>query len=120
MKVVNDHVTGLMWQQDEVAERFGWKEAEGYLAEINSSEFAGYSDWRIPSTEELASLLIPRKNDAGYLDPVFHKEILSTWTCDEFPDMPAGAWFVDFLEGKPVDGNRAAGLGQVRLVRSFQ
>ena len=118
-KIVNDHVTNLMWQQDEDPERLGWKETEEYLTKKNEEEYAGYSDWRIPTTEELASLLTPKKSGDYYIDPVFNTEILSTWTCDEFPDVPSGAWFVDFLEGTIGDGTRAAGLGQVRLVRSF-
>ena len=118
-KVVNDHVTKLMWQQDEDSTRFSWKDATAYLTAMNEEKFAGHADWRLPTAEELASLLTPKKNGEYFIDPVFHKEILSSWTADEAEGMPLGAWFVDFYEGKPSDGNRAAGLGHVRLVRGL-
>ncbi len=116
-KIVNDHVTGLMWQQDEDATRFTWNEAEAYRDQMNTDKLAGFDNWRIPTAEELASLLTPAKTNDYFLDGVFHKELLSTWTSDQVKDAMLGAWFVDFGEGKLMDGNRAAGMGQVRLVR---
>lgn len=116
-KVVNDHATGLMWQQDEDATRFTWKEAEAYVAKMNAEKIADYDNWRTPTAEELASLLTPAKKGDYFIDPVFHKELLSTWSVDQVKDMMLSAWFIDFFEGKPSDGNRAAGMGHVRLVR---
>ncbi len=119
-KIVNDHSTGLMWQQVEDAERFSWKEAEAHIKKMNEAKWAGYSDWRMPTAVELASLLQKKKRGQYYIHKAFKKELLSTWTSDRIPDAFAGAWFVDFMDGKPVDGNRAAGLGHVRLVRSMK
>lgn len=118
-RIVNDHVSNLMWQQDEESTRYNWREALDHVAKMNAEKFGGCDDWRIPTTEELASLLTPKKSGDTYMDPVFHKELLSTWTCDEFVGVPSGAWFVDFSKGMVVDGTRAAGLGQLRLVRGM-
>jgi hypothetical protein len=118
-KIVNDHSTGLMWQQDQPAERFNWREVEAYVEKMNAEKFAGCDDWRLPTAIELASLLTTKKKDDFFIDPLFHTDILSTWSCDIVKDAFAGAWFVDFSEGNVGDGNRAAGLGHVRLVRTM-
>jgi len=117
--VIIDHTTGLMWQQAEDETRFDWREAEAYVAKVNEENLAGFSDWRIPTVEELMSLMESSKKNDNYIDPKFQKELLSTWTIDVVTDAFAGAWFVDFNEGKPGDGNRAAGMGQLRLVRTY-
>ena len=116
--VIIDHATNLMWQQAENPERLGWKEAEAYVAQMNQEEMAGFSDWRIPTAEELMSIMASKAKNDVYIDPVFKKELLSTWTADVIPEAFAGAWFVDYSEGKALDGNRAAGMGHVRLVRT--
>jgi hypothetical protein len=87
---------------------------------MNEAKWAGFSDWRLPTAVELTSLLQKKKKGQFYIDKVFQQQFLSTWTSDIVKDAFAGAWFVDFIEGRPVDGNRAAGLGHVRLVRSLR
>ena len=119
-RVINDHATGLMWQQEENPDRLTWKGAEGYIKKMNESKFAGYNDWRLPTAIELASLLQKKKSGQFYIHKVFKKGLLNTWTSDIVKDAFAGAWFVDFHSGKPIDGNRMAGLGHVRIVRSMK
>ena len=120
VKIINDHATGLMWQQAENTERMGWKEAEVYVASMNQEGLAGFSDWRIPTAEELLSLMETKKQNDYFIAPVFHEELLSTWSIDVVKGGFAGAWFVDFGEGGAGEGNRAAGLGHVRLVRMME
>ena len=120
VKVVNDHATGLTWMQAVHEERMNWKEAEAYVAKVNEEQVAGFADWRMPTVEELLSLMESKKKNDYFIASVFHEELLAPWTSDVVKDAFAGAWFVDFSEGKAVDGNRAAGLGHVRLVRTME
>jgi hypothetical protein len=118
--VVIDHSTGLMWQQAEDVSHFSWEEAEAHVVKMNEENLAGFSDWRIPTAEELLSLMTVSKKGDHYIEKIFQQGPLSTWTVDVIPEAFAGAWFVDFNEGKAGDGNRAAGLGHVRLVRTYE
>lgn len=118
-RVVTEQVTNLMWQQAE-SPRLDWRELQAYLTKVNQARYAGFSDWRIPTVEELASLLESRQTGEVYLDAVFAKDdLLSTWTADEAPGIVGGAWFVSFTEGAVSVGNRLAGLGNSRLVRTL-
>jgi hypothetical protein len=51
---ITDNVTGLMWQQDPGA-KMTWDEAAGGA---DSFDFAGYTDWRLPTIKELYSLIL--------------------------------------------------------------
>ncbi len=51
---VTDNATGLMWQQEDDGNSYDWKAALAYAA---SSELAGYTDWRVPNTKELQSIV---------------------------------------------------------------
>ena len=56
-KVVIDSTTGLMWQKTLSATSKSWQEALEYCETGEGSNYAGYSDWRLPNRNELASLL---------------------------------------------------------------
>ncbi len=50
---VTDLNTGLMWQVTPSSQSFSYEEAVEYAENL---EFAGYDDWRLPSTKELFSI----------------------------------------------------------------
>lgn len=97
--VVTDQSTGLIWQQAGSANQMTWNEAKTYIQQLNQEEFAGFTDWRLPTVEELASLLeFQKKNGNDYIDPVFDAAQGFCWTVD----MAAGAnaaWAVAFHSG---------------------
>jgi AAA ATPase containing von Willebrand factor type A (vWA) domain len=110
-KTVTDNRTGLMWQK-EYATGKTWQQALKYCED---STYAGYSDWRLPNKNELASLLDPGKSSAPY---------------SNFPDMPSDwfwssstyvfntdfAWGVPFYYGNVSYRNKTYN-GYVRCVR---
>ncbi|MDE3743834.1 DUF1566 domain-containing protein [Maribacter polysaccharolyticus] len=51
---VTDNATGLMWQQVDDGNSYDWIDALAYASE---SELAGYTDWRLPNTKELQSIV---------------------------------------------------------------
>lgn len=60
--IVVDHATGLMWQAFGSAKPLvPWQAAKDFVQQLNQQQFAGFSDWRLPTVEELASLLEPEK-----------------------------------------------------------
>ncbi len=58
--VVVDAQTGLMWQKadsyHELKQGMNWYEALEYIDKKNAEQFAGYSDWRLPTMKELSEL----------------------------------------------------------------
>jgi len=69
---VTDRATGLMWQQSGTEKhrpynsRYPTYTAKAYIDELNQKLFAGYNDWRLPTLEELASLLENNKEKKNY------------------------------------------------------
>ena len=45
-----DNKTGLMWLRDgSLSKDIGWRDVPFFISSINSKEFAGHSDWRLPT-----------------------------------------------------------------------
>lgn len=62
---ITDNATGLMWQQVDDGNAYDWPSALQYATE---SEFAGYSDWRVPNTKELQSIVDYEKTTIPAID----------------------------------------------------
>ena len=90
-EIITDSKTGLIWQGNYESGKV-WREALSYCENLT---YAGYSDWRLPNTNELISL-------------INYEEI---YPASDFPDMPNNgfwssdpvysldAWYADFEIG---------------------
>jgi hypothetical protein len=96
--LVVDGEHGLTWQRSGSPNPLTFAGAEAYLDALNDEDFAGVSDWRLPTLEEAGTLLAPALHAGFHLDPVFEKGINFIWTCDRHPD--GGIWMVYFADGQ--------------------
>jgi hypothetical protein len=99
---VIDRATGLMWQKSGSLNHLDFMGAERYIKRLNKERFAGYSDWRMPTIEELASLLEKNKKSDAHIDPVFDKQQGRYWSSDKRFELDGGhygGWIVSFSDG---------------------
>jgi len=89
---------GLMWCTGKTSKEIDFKKAQRWINDLNSSRYGGFSNWRLPTLEEAASLLRNSKNqDALHIAPQFTGNITSIWTGDR--QRPQTYWVVRFLKG---------------------
>jgi hypothetical protein len=101
---VTDKATGLMWQKSGSLERLDKRGANNYVKQLYSKRFAGYSDWRMPTIEELASLLARSRNKDFHIASVFTSRQTSCWSADkcsvQFEVDYSGHWIINFKQGQ--------------------
>ena len=115
---VTDKATGLMWQKGGARENMTWLAAREYAEKMNKERLAGFSDWRLPTVEELASLMENSwKNGDLFIDPVFDREMRNCWSLDT-RGMEA-AWKANFHQGFFLDFPMTS-KNSARLVRALQ
>ncbi|MDQ1351968.1 MAG: Protein kinase [Acidobacteriota bacterium] len=103
-KVIIDYATGLMWHQSGSEQYMKYDKVQAWIQELNRQKYAGFSDWRLPTLEEVASLMESQESrDALYINAIFSKDQNHTWTSDMFDKNRA--WAVDIFGGdfNPVD-----------------
>ncbi|MCI0529413.1 MAG: DUF1566 domain-containing protein [Nitrospira sp.] len=116
--VVIDQATGLMWQQSGSSYLVTWEKAKDYIDSLNRKHYAGYLDWRLPTIEELTSLLEPtEKNGNLYIDSVFDPTQIWCWSADWVPASQS-VWGVYFALGFVSNGLLTNPL-YIRAVRSI-
>ncbi|MEE9390672.1 MAG: DUF1566 domain-containing protein, partial [Candidatus Aminicenantaceae bacterium] len=102
-KVVLDHATGLMWHPSGLEKYLTYDKANKWIDELNRRGYAGYSDWRLPTLEEGASLIERSEmNGELYIDREFSAKQLYIWTGDMLSDSSGRAWVVNFFYGSVV------------------
>ncbi|MDM8524879.1 DUF1566 domain-containing protein [Desulfococcaceae bacterium HSG8] len=115
---ITDHATWLMWQKSGADYSVTYEKARAYILGLNDKKFAGHSDWRLPTIEELMSLLESEKQSGDlFIDPMFDKKQLWCWSSDK--KSPGSAWDVYFNSGF-VGWVSLDSLYYVRGVRSIQ
>ncbi|MFG0249523.1 MAG: DUF1566 domain-containing protein [Phycisphaeraceae bacterium JB051] len=107
---ISDQATGLMWTRADSQQAMNWASALKY-AQTNKT--AGYSDWRLPNSKELQSLVdytrAPQASDASKrtaaIDPIFDitKAESYFWTSTTHYDAP------NFVNANYVCFGRAMG-----------
>ncbi len=116
--IVFDRATGLMWQHSGSQDWMIYADVEKYICALNDQRFAGYADWRLPTLEEVMSLMMPKRHGDLHIDLVFDQTQKLIWTADK--ESVGSAWVVNFSSGycliHPVDSSdyfvRAVRVGQ--------
>jgi len=147
---VTDVTTGLQWMRFSLgqewrggccqgeAAQYQWQEAQDTAKALNlNGGYAGRQDWRVPSKEELLSLVYcssgrPKTwNDTGnscqgdYEVPCLVQQTFPNtpssyfWSASPYPSFPYNAWNVDFDTGH-AGGSYNTNAFAVRLVRGGQ
>jgi len=136
---ITDNSTGLMWTQDDNGEGIDWTVALTYA---EGSEFAGYSDWRLPNVKELQSIVdygySPSATDASKVGPAIDPLFTCTPIVNEAGDDDYGyywtstsanftsgepyyyAWYVAFGRAVDGDGQDFHGAGGVRFDTKYE
>jgi len=123
---ITDNATGLIWEKltddgtiHDWNNSYTWEQAFQRIADLNTANFGGYSDWRLPNVNELQTL-----TDYGTFNPAVSAAFNSGdsftqasfhWSSTSYA-FPAFVWIVDVFDGN-VLANRDTDSAIVRAVR---
>jgi len=92
-----DPLTHLHWQRQGSGYTLDWEQAHRYIDQLNEDRFAGQNDWRLPTIDELLTILRPPTVERDIcLDPSFAPTIHWLWSADHCTRKQA--WMADILE----------------------
>jgi Protein of unknown function (DUF1566)/FG-GAP-like repeat/FG-GAP repeat len=100
----------------------------GYKNFVNNASLCGYTDWRLPTVDELETLVDASKPDPGpTIDATWFPNTQGSYywssvtSVEYFPsNVSSGVWYVSFSDGTVDAKERASGYTHVRLVRIDQ
>ena len=80
---ITDRATGLMWEQGGSSSPLYYNQAKDYVTRLNQGSSLGYTNWRMPTLEELFSLLEREVNERGqHIHRLFTDAQQKCWTAD--------------------------------------
>jgi hypothetical protein len=112
---VTDTSTGLMWQQETPDGYKTWEQALSYCENLT---LGGHTDWRLPTINELRSLVDYTRNPA--INTTFFPDAEDSWSSTTDASHPNWAWVVDFWSGGDNDYDKSYDYSNVRCVRGGQ
>jgi uncharacterized repeat protein (TIGR02543 family) len=124
--MVQDNVTGLIWEvktdDGSVHDKdntYTWDDAQNvFIAELNSANFGGYSDWRLPTIKELASLVNLGKSNPTIDDDYFpNTGMMCTWSMTPYAHRTDMARDACYNNGH-ITGHYKTDTRDARAVRS--
>ena len=143
---VQDNVTGLLWEGKTgsglhaAASTYAWFnsgagnggaagtagagvcsgsgcDTEQFVAAVNVEAHCGFTDWRLPTADELAGIVDSGAAAAPTVSALFANQAAAAyWTASPKSGDPAGAWMVDFNSGA-IGALAKSSANRVRLVR---
>ena len=105
----------LIWQDDPKIFNGDWDKAKSYCENLN---FAGYSDWRLPTRIELLSITDDSKFNPSINSAFKNVKSRLYWTSTMHADDLSIAWIVSFTDGSNVWDERPFSPC-VRCVRQY-
>jgi len=130
---VTDFQQKLMWKQIDIYQEkkiwINWDDSQTYLEKFNEEAFAGFSDWRLPTREELKSLYeegkdVPWKyywtENVIHIDPIFGYSSCCFWSSEVYKEQYA--WGFNYIRGRTypsMRGGPGLSLSTIRPVRTL-
>lgn len=126
---VIDTVTGLQWIQCSEgtsgsdcatgsAAGLNWQAA---LQRAQNSNFAGFTDWRLPNVEELRSIAALNRFNPSINATAFPNTLsIFYWSSSPLARFTGDVWVIDFSDGNDGDSGFRISSFRVRLVRGGQ
>jgi len=94
-------------------------DTQAYVAAFNELRVCGVTDWRLPTRQELASIVHAGRTSPA-LDPAwFPLGQGAYWTVTPSAADPGSAWVVDFNDGS-IRAEPKTSTGRIRLVREVR
>ena len=100
-QTITDNLTGLIWTKDAnmmkthnpivdaagipIDKGVNWQQALDYVKRLNTENYLGHSDWRLPNINELKSLLLNGRNDLGFINIQSNSQYWSSSTYTNYP-----------------------------------
>lgn len=120
-RTIKDNRSGLMWSLNGSLTdlTYSQRDAFEYIEELNLDRYAGYRDWRLPSREELLSL-VRHAHELGFRGQSADRTVAAGLQSIGMQNVQPGeywsstgnlynaseAWFVNFRDGSPGTGDR--------------
>ncbi len=122
-QTITDQLTGLIWSKDaNIAGALNWQNALEYIKSMNSSNYLGHNDWRLPNSNELESLV--NKGQTSQTDWLNAQGLSNVqpdyyWSSSTYAPSTVKAWFVNMSDGY-MNGDNKVNSNYLWPVRDVQ